>query len=1457
MNGLIKRAAIPLSGYVYQNLVGLNLLCDWLDDPTLYQWVQFEADDRDIAQGLDDIVALCHDYTFVLRQVKFTVNPDDSSNALNWDWLLEHKPNGRSNLQKWANAWSSLPPERVRDASVITNRRPDREFASCLDASSQRVDLGGLPADLRTRIIEQLEGEHQAFQFFAAFKFEHSYQGFTALQRTLIDRFVPRHTDRHGWLALSNEAIYWALRKNVPPPEGKITLDILRGTIDQRRPEPLEQSFRIPSGYRPPDEQFSKQFIADICASNHSAIVLWGAPGQGKSTFISYVCNVLGAQDVPYIRHHYFLSLQDTSDRLTLWRVADSLMAQMEQQHVEHVQGSQNGSEYLREWIVRCANGYREAGKPFVVVIDGLDHVWRENDHNKGPLDSLFSMLLPVPDNVVLLIGTQRISSEQLPKNFNRHVRENNWVQFPRMSLVSIKAWLDGLHQAKQFDLPDQGRREDDVLADLAMAFERVSNGHPLVLTYIFNALARGHRVLNAYLVENESPPLSGDVTDYYRILWERLSHNAKDALHLAADAGFIWPTLGLETCLGVSADELYPEIGHLFYRTEAGQVPFHGSLYVFIQAEKEHSSRVAALLFAVVNWLETKATPFHRWGWLWLYKARAGDPGGLLSGANRQWVIDSLARAYPQEQIEQILTAAERIAFEAGDYSSAIRHRWLKTRVLNGPEFQLDDYNRLYRWALQLSDDDYPLNLLASDLQGASVTNFSLLGMQYLAAGRVDDAKNCQELMRQRINDRIDAGAYSHSELQAVIERHLEMVAGTRQFNAERVADNIRRMTGATAASTFSQFLRDLSRHEDLDLLMMFATVPMNLGMRRELEIACIRLAGYLGVNLQDWPAFRRFRKHPLSFLWRILYARDQYTESAFRLYREDFDLERSQPDGVEVARHLHALFFHAVTCCVAAGGRPQTVVAPQYHHRAWLSVATAQLLKIADAVGALLSRGDTPSFVLPFRFCNSFAAPKDFDARSEYLDFQTALITISADLFLVVRGRSSLAVIPSNDWSRAMESPHFLMHPVRDRYFAAGLNIVAADVIESDIRKSLREISDSVSRLNERTESYVNQCELAIQYDLHPLAKELLLRALGCVIGYGWRKDPSLSYVLRVIESMIPIEPDFARQMVCRVAPIFNRIDALTEDDGVRESDLADALLQLMPESYVAYYRHWLKRAEWYSAELVFARLMALHDLNMPGMSLATAAVWSSREVGELRERAHADDRNAAAIINANASRFGQENDELGRERVQSSGDEKKDFKFDVQKFPPGSFQLLLAELNAQHAYTVEREVVREWFSHWVEKQQGISLLRDLEQFLSAEDVPSAATELLDLAFSLSLELEGKRQAYKWLVAAQISRRGWDRFYGRDDAKQRFTLFAEHYRNQWREFIIETTKPSTSWRGTRELTIPHDRLVDFLIAVQEYSRAKEVVIAMVDATVEDFSDISLEVPEWLTASF
>lgn len=88
--------------------MGINFLCAWLDNPGLYEWVQFEADDMEAARGLDDIVVQRSDQLLEVMQVKFTVDPFNPANALSWTWLTERKG------MRASRYWKSGPMQRSK-----------------------------------------------------------------------------------------------------------------------------------------------------------------------------------------------------------------------------------------------------------------------------------------------------------------------------------------------------------------------------------------------------------------------------------------------------------------------------------------------------------------------------------------------------------------------------------------------------------------------------------------------------------------------------------------------------------------------------------------------------------------------------------------------------------------------------------------------------------------------------------------------------------------------------------------------------------------------------------------------------------------------------------------------------------------------------------------------------------------------------------------------------------------------------------------------------------------------------------------------------------------------------------------------------------------------------------------------------------------------------------------------
>ncbi|MCJ7600482.1 MAG: NACHT domain-containing protein [Desulfobulbaceae bacterium] len=1452
----IKSSAIIFGGYLYQNLIGLEFLCDWLEDPGQYKWVKFEADDDETPKGLDDIVALRSDDLYVLLQVKFTVNPDDSRYRLSWDWLLKHKPKGLSLLQKWSNSLFSIGVNKVSEAALITNRFPARDFIACYDATTNRVDFSLVPDDIKGILIEQFGSEGAVTLFFQSFKFWHSHQGYLSLRHTLLDRYVPRHTTSHGWNVLFREAIDWSVIKNFPYPGGQITIGLIRGIFNSRRPEPLTQLFRIPDGYRPPDDTFSNDFLKSCTDQKNKIIVLWGSPGQGKSTYLSYVCKQLDAESVPYLRHHYFLDLADTSDRFSFPEVANSLMAQMEEHHIEYVQGLSSGPENLRTWVEVCANGYKEAGKKFVLIIDGLDHVWRENEQNRQPLDSLFRNLFPVPENTTLLIGTQKVATEQLPSLFPKFVDESSWVELPRMSLLATRSWLESQFNANRFELMDHAFPHDkDLLTELSDSFHRLSGGHPLHLTYSFEALVQTNRILVPHLVDELPDCPEGDIKKYYRTLCQRLPLAAKDALHLVADTGFIWPPLGLEDCLGVGVSELKQKIGHLFYYTEAGQVPFHGSILAFIKEDAEHVDRVNYLLPFVVSWLESKSPSFHRWGWLWLFKARIGQPDDLLNKPDRAWVIDSLAKAYPDDQIIKILSASERLAFDSGQFARAVRIRLLKIRLINGMQFQVDDYHRVYACALTLSDDDYPLRNLSAKFHTASTEELYLLGKQYLTIKKVGAAAECQEQMRKRINDRVRAGAYDNRQFEEVSKQYLELTAATKSYDPKKLLKSLWGF-GRISTGLFRFFIKEISKHQDLCLLFAFLSHKMPKISRRDLGLSIVRLGGLCQARLQDWPEFNEFQYHPIVECWVRLYDQDKVKNIPFKVKISTLDGKSYvRPSNDIIERFLHTLFFHVLAKTLELGGAQPVIPMDEFKNRKWLNTAVNHVVVLGSSIGSLLARGENPGFGHVYRLMRREQAPMDYESRTDYAAFRRTLLDISTDVFLLTSIRSCLSEIPSSEWRTAVESSNFLYSEWLEQYSTSAYKIVSDEAIRTEVQDRLTQESNQISEFGERAHTYLELCELAVFQQLESLGKELLNKTLGCVMGYGWRKDMTMSYVLDSIAALIPHDPEFARNALTQICPAIACIDEITDGDETKYTkfEMAEQLIELMPVSYCAYYEYLMKSSKWYDAEEVISKLLKLEPLDSPIISCITGGIWTTRLIGALRSRAIEKDPIAQQIINVNAKFFGYPPEEFAKEDHGSTPTPEEKHGLDVKAFKPENLSALLSELKKRHIYVGERDFVKEWFGYWKTEGQGPNLLKAVEPYIDGEGVPSGVTEILDDAFELSLTLEGKKKAFKWIVAAQIHRHGWDPHYHENEALQRFSVFFSHYADQWQNFIFDTSK--SSYRSQRdELVIPHHRLVQFLVIIGQVQLAREIAEQLVSTVVEEVSDQPLEQPKWFS---
>lgn len=1441
----IKRTAITASGYHYQTFVGIRLLCRWLDTPSLYDWVQFESDDQEEAKGLDDIVAQRPDGLLELLQVKFTVDPYEPENALSWTWLLKRKGKGTSLLEKWSGAAFAVGIEKLGKVALVTNRRPDAEFTSQL--VEKKVTLTNLPDSLRKEVEAHAGGAHRAALFFGRFEFEHSYAGYQQLERHVGSELESRHTGSYGRLNLFRQAISWSTLKNSPPPDGRITLEVLRATISERQPRPLDQQFRIPVGYLPPDPDFADSFIEEAASGHWDLRILWGSPGQGKSTFLSYLCSRMTERGIPSVRHHYFLDFHDTSDRFSLKSVASSLIAQIQASGQLDIEPTSSQPEVLREWLAACGAAQATVGKRFFVVIDGLDHVWRENGEITAPMDALFAHLLPLPGNTSLILGTQRVDVTQLPSRLNTYADKGCWVELPRMRLSAVCSWLEAQRAAGTFQL-DELAEEPEQLADLSLAFERVSHGHPLVLTYTFLALVHSSMTLTAKRVNEHTPEPFGDAHAYYRKLWIGLSWQAKDALHLMATDEFIWPVGALRDCVDSAHKALEDEVGHLLAVVDAGLTAFHGSLYVFVAGQPDHLERLQELLPKVRRWLAEDAAPYLRWAWLWIYESRIGDYTALLGETTRSWAIDALTRAYPARQIYRILSAAEEIAFVAGDYEQAIRKRALKSRIDNGLSWQLDDASVLEDHALRLTQDPYPALLLASEVSQYSVEGLHQFAMLCLSVGQTKRAAEVQERMRHKINDHIRSGSLRAESRDQVLDLYLEVAAGTGRYEAGKVLDLVRHH--GRPEDVFEAFLRQASRGSDLVPIMTFSGLPMTLPLRRIVEVEAVRTSAWAGAKLHEWGEFGRFKKHPLSTCWRLLYLGDALVKPypAVRQH-EALNVQTGHYDEQDFSVYLHQIFFASVGNVVLMRGAPRPDGLGAQTRRNWLSKVLGALASSADACGALFARGDYPQFSLIYRLLDvKRPTNNDHEAWSDFRAVTKAVTRIAADLFFLGRPRSQLDHVSLREWERSQQSDLFATHHWRELFLTSHFRLLPDEVVRAEIEARERNALSTVGPFNEKATELVELCNWAASYRLSDLAERLMASAYRYGTSYGWRKDWRLPSVLDAVVEVSNFDPPAAMRLIEKLAPIYAEIDTMTEKSGASTSDLSDVLIKLRPDAYVRFYRHLLDQSDWYEAEKAFAAFIVTVDSATPSVGSVAAFLWGAElasvkaGVNPQLDAMHA--RWSSSCHTASTS------DDSEQSRKIKEADETAMPDFDA--YPPAKLPEFAAAVRDAGGYSRSGQWFVRWFEYWQSKGRGAELLEALGTALEGDKF-SAETALLDRAFQLSLSLQGPKKAFRWLVDAHRYRHGWsEHYHGRSEAAQRIALVAKHYSKRWSEFVAMTSRQPPT-RDDPARVIPDVALVSLLLQVVEIPRALSVLEAIVDSTVEEFEIQPLKRPQWL----
>ena len=1451
-NPTIKSTAITRAGYEYQDLVGIEILIRHYRDPNLYDWVKVESDDP-ASRSLDDVVARRKDGSVEYYQVKFTVDPEKY--VLDWEWLLEAKGTGSSMLKKWVDAfYRAKAAGPVYSAELRTNRKAAGSFRSCL--TNDIVDFDKVLDAHRAGVEASCGGNDRAREFFSQFKFLSNQLDLDRYENALRDRLVPSDTDSSGWLLLRDEVTRWAVFKNSPP-EGKILRDHLIQIITRRRPQPIRQDFFVPERYEPPSATFDAEFRARIASSETAITVLWGTPGRGKSTYLSFLTEDLQGNGETVLRHHYFLSSEGPrANRLSYADIAESIYEQIRSRYPEIADGITGDPHSLHQDLKTAAEKLGE--KRLFLVIDGLDHVWRDTSR-VDQLDHLFNVLLPLPANVSLIVGTQRVPDAQLPKRLLATANDADWIEVPRMDQPAVHKWVASQDSARPFILPGRvGAKRAAELHEIGAALFAISQGHPLHLIYALEGLIRSGKPIRADDIKALPPCPDGDIRKYYKELWIGLSAVARNILHALAGSDFYWPSLGVRQCLGD-----YGEIEFLLEPSNAGMMPFHQSIFAYVREREDHDETYLALLPRIVSWLESEAPEYWKWGWLWLVQAEAEKFENLLNETTREWVVTSLAHGWPERQIIKILAAAEAKSFRDGDLPHTIRLRSLKTRVMNAREYQAQDYGFFRATALAISDNRQQTLNFAYDLQDLKPDEVTALAKLSPSSVRTEVAESCLKELARRINAWIVLRHQPEHEFAQLSDRLLSAAA----YNGSTaVPRTLRYLRGFTRPRPeIARYIRYLGEARDAEALRAVLKALRSKERRvhrRHIQDHLLRTALYAGAGARghietDKTTLSAFAASCALRCGRLTHIRFHTSPPHKELLADRYFTEGT----AGLLRYYSTFFWTALCTSLQAQGEFSLLYPSQDSEKlGWLESALACLEETARSIAS----GDIHATYSTIYTAASALEPLDHlgpnDRNGEqYRAFKRSLPGIALDLHLFGSATSRKPLISEAEFNLARQSPQWVDELWLEQNVSNQIPLLERKAADEFIGQFSTSLASRITEFNERAAKWAELASLASLYGVQD-PPALIRRSAECLVGHGWRKDLGAMDMLEAIELVHAVNPSQSAAWMRAIAPIVDEITTFTdgdETDHVRSS-MIDTFAQVQPDALASLYAHHIASDEWRYADETLEAALGVLDLSSKEAAALAGTLLDDRNFMVLEKRAPTEPL-ADTLLKRQLAFLGSPQTKPATKPATTerelTPEEQEALKKDPTSIAVTDFAALVAMVTVpEFPYAHRREYMAKWLEHWHAQGKALKALASISEYFVSKDSHFHADEILDKAFETSLAVEGRDTAYAWLVKAHIYRRGWSRWTSRDEVHARLVTAAQTYPDRWREYIRDTSEMvGYKRRHEEEFTLGYRYLVRFLILVGQVDTASAITQEFVNTFVSEVRDQPIGEATWL----